>query len=51
MAQAIMKYAPDWKGPISADESVRLVLDVVGRATIANNGGKVVSHLGTKRWL
>ncbi|KAK1752036.1 hypothetical protein QBC47DRAFT_328477 [Echria macrotheca] len=51
MGQAAMKYAPEWKGPISPDESVAMVLDVVGHATIENNGGKVVSHLGTKRWL
>ena len=51
MSQAAIKYAPEWKGPISADQSVTMVLDVVGHATIENNGGRVVSHLGTKRWL
>jgi hypothetical protein len=51
MGQAVLKYAPDWKGPISPEESVQLVLDVVGQATVENNGGRVVSHLGTKRWL
>lgn len=45
-------YAPDFKGPISAAESVDAVLKVVDRASVKGGwGGKAVSHYGTERWL
>ena len=42
---------PDFKGPITPEESAKLVLGVVNKATIEENGGKMISHLGTWRWL
>ncbi|KAF2215525.1 hypothetical protein CERZMDRAFT_36021 [Cercospora zeae-maydis SCOH1-5] len=44
-------YAPDFAGPISAEESVRLQLEVIRRATVEEFGGAFVSHLGNKQWL
>lgn len=46
-----MKYAPHFGGPDSVETSVNNVLSVVDKATIENNGGKVVSHFGNKQWL
>jgi len=45
------KYAPDWKGPISAEESVKLQYDVVQKATVEAYGGSFVSQHGNKQWL
>ncbi len=46
------KYAPHFKGPMTAEESVKCVVSVVEKASIANgDGGSFVSHLGTKQWL
>jgi hypothetical protein len=51
MLSAMAKYAPNAKFPITPEESAELVLGVVDKATIEENGGIMVSHLGTKRWL
>ena len=45
------KYAPHWKGPISAQESVRLQHDVIKKATVETYGGSFVSQHGNKQWL
>lgn len=46
------KYAgPDFKGPAAPEECVKAVLDVIDKATIEKNGGKMVSHLGNTTWL
>lgn len=44
-------YAPHMKGPMSIEESVKMVLDVVDNATIERNGGQTTSHLGNKTWI
>lgn len=51
MVGKFQKYAPNWKGPISVEESVKLCLGVVDNATFERNGGQMVSHLGTKQWI
>lgn len=46
------QYAPHFKGPITAEESVKKVISVYEKASLANgDGGSFVSHLGTKQWL
>ena len=46
------KYAPHFKGPISPEESVKLMLSVIDKASVAGgDGGSFVSHLGTKQWI
>jgi NAD(P)-dependent dehydrogenase (short-subunit alcohol dehydrogenase family) len=51
MVSKLMAYEPEWKGPITPDESVGLVLEVVAKATIETTGGRMVSHRGNTRWL
>jgi len=45
------KSAPHFKGPITPQESVTQVLDVIDKATVETMGGAFVSHHGTKQWL
>ncbi|KAI1087333.1 NAD(P)-binding protein [Rostrohypoxylon terebratum] len=52
MTQKFQEYAPDWKGPITPDESVKLVMGVINNASVERgDGGSFVSHHGTKKWL
>ncbi|KAL6802611.1 NAD(P)-binding protein [Trichoderma sp. SZMC 28013] len=45
-------YAPHFKGPISPEESVRHVLSVIDKSSVADgNGGSFVSHFGNKQWI
>lgn len=45
-------YAPHFAGPITAQESVDLMLKVFERSSIENgNGGTFVSQFGNKQWL
>ena len=47
-----MKYAPNWKGPITPEESVKAMIKVIGESSVAKgDGGRFVSHTGTNRWL
>lgn len=46
------EYAPHFKGPITAEESIRLVLSVVYKSSLADGlGGGFVSQFGNKQWL
>ena len=46
------KYAPHFRGPMTPEESVRQVISVYEKASLANgDGGSFVSHLGTKQWI
>ncbi|KAI6824512.1 hypothetical protein KC340_g12321 [Hortaea werneckii] len=51
MVQAFMKYAPHFKGPMSAEDSVKAQMNVIKHATVETMGGSFVSHLGNKQWL
>jgi len=45
-------YAPHFKGPISAEESIKAVMEVVEKASVdGGDGGAFISHLGNKQWL
>ncbi|KAJ6541829.1 hypothetical protein B0H19DRAFT_326217 [Mycena capillaripes] len=50
LSKSIAKVAPDFKGPMSPEESVKLQLDVINRWTVEQSGA-FVSHLGNKQWL
>ncbi|KAH8904638.1 NAD(P)-binding protein [Coniochaeta sp. PMI_546] len=46
------EYAPDFKGPLTPEQSVTAVRKVIAEATIEKgNGGDFLSHYGTKKWL
>lgn len=51
MGTVFTEYAPDFRGPITPQTSVKMVLDVVEKATIETMGGAFVSHYGNKQWL
>jgi len=51
MFAAFASYAPHFKGPITPEESVRLQMDVIEKATVETMGGAFVSHFGNKQWL
>lgn len=53
MSQKFVAYAPDFKGPITPEESVKAVLSVVEASSVANgDGGAFYSHLGKgEKWL
>lgn len=47
-----MKAYPHFTGPITPEESVKLVMSVVDKAEASNEfAGGFVSHFGTKQWL
>ena len=48
MGAMLQDYAPDFKGPITAEESVKMCLKVIEGATVHTHGGAFVSHLGNK---
>jgi hypothetical protein len=50
LAAALAKVAPDFKGPIAPEESVKMQLDVIYSWT-PERSGKFVSHFGNKQWL
>lgn len=52
MISKFSKYAPDWKGPITATESAERVLGVIHKASLEDGyGGAFISHYGNKQWL
>ncbi|KAG8164530.1 hypothetical protein KVR01_006448 [Diaporthe batatas] len=52
MVASFQKYAPHFKGPLTPEESVKQVISVYEKASLANgDGGSFVSHFGTKQWL
>ncbi|PPJ50274.1 hypothetical protein CBER1_04910 [Cercospora berteroae] len=51
MIAQFAQYAPHWKGPITAEESVTKQLEVIQRATVEEFGGAFVSHYGNQQWL
>lgn len=51
-AGKLASYAPDFKGPITPEESVKLVRGVWEKASIEGGyGGSFISHLGNKQWV
>jgi len=51
MGAMFQSYAPDFKGPITPEQSVEMCLKVVDNATVETYGGAFVSHFGNKQWL
>jgi hypothetical protein len=52
MISKFAAYAPHFKGPMSAEDSVKAVLGVVEKASLEGGyGGAFISHLGNKQWL
>lgn len=52
MAAKFAAYAPDFKGPISPEESVSHIMAVIENASVERgDGGSYVSHFGNKQWI
>ncbi|RDL35889.1 Uncharacterized protein BP5553_06501 [Venustampulla echinocandica] len=52
LAAKFQTYAPHFQGPMTPEASVKQVISVYEKASLANgDGGSFVSHLGTKQWL
>jgi hypothetical protein len=51
MTAVFADYAPHFAGPIQAEESVKMQLEVLEKATVETSGGAFVSHFGNKQWL
>lgn len=52
MVDSFKKSAPEWKGAIMPEESVKAVVSVIEKASVeAGDGGSFVSHYGNKEWL
>ena len=52
MVGKFVQYAPHFKGPATPESSVKSVISVYEKASVAGgDGGSYVSHLGTKQWL
>jgi hypothetical protein len=50
--QKFMASAPDWKGPITPEQSIGAMLNVIEKASIENgDAGEFLSHWGNKMWL
>ena len=51
LAARLSKFYPEWNGkPLEPEESVRLQLQVLEKATIQDSGS-FVSHYGNKQWV
>ncbi|KAI1371318.1 NAD(P)-binding protein [Hypoxylon crocopeplum] len=51
MGRKFAEYAPHLKGPITPEESVKMVTNVFNNATAEKDGGSFVSQFGNKQWL
>lgn len=51
MVKGFQKVAPDWDGiPISPDQSVKMMLDVINKVTVEDSG-EFLSHFGNKTFM
>lgn len=51
MGALFQQYAPEFKGPLTPEQSVEYCLKVIEGATVESSGGAFVSHFGNKQWL
>ncbi|KAI2616794.1 NAD(P)-binding protein [Hypoxylon sp. NC1633] len=52
MFRKFSQYQPRFKAPLTPEQSVKYVMDVVNRASIETGyGGAAVSHYGNQQWL
>ncbi|KAK2011565.1 short chain dehydrogenase [Colletotrichum eremochloae] len=50
--EKLLAYAPDLKGPITPEESVRHVISTIDKASIeGGHGGAFISHMRNKKWV
>ncbi|TFK46313.1 NAD(P)-binding protein [Heliocybe sulcata] len=50
LAGRFQKKYPHWKGPMTPQESVRHMMEVIDNLTVEKSG-QFISHLGSKQWL
>ena len=50
LAERLVKVYPDFTGPITPEESVKLVTGLINNAT-AKDTGAFISHKGNKEWV
>ncbi|KAF8204506.1 hypothetical protein K438DRAFT_1820020 [Mycena galopus ATCC 62051] len=50
MVKSVAKVAPDFKGPITPEQSVKMQLEVLNRWPVEESGA-FVSHSGNKQWM
>jgi hypothetical protein len=50
MVEKFKKVYPNFKGPITPEESVQMQLKVINQITV-NDTGAFISHKGNKEWL
>ncbi|MCJ1275997.1 hypothetical protein MMC21_003802 [Puttea exsequens] len=51
MGAKFKEYASHFMGPMTPEESVRMQLEIIDKATVESYGGAFVSHFGNKQWL
>jgi len=52
MGAKFAQYAPHFKGPITAEESIKAMLSVIESTSVEKgDGGAFLSHHGDKQWL
>jgi hypothetical protein len=52
MMKKFNQYAPLWKGPSTAEESIKMMMAVLERASIETGyAGAVLSQFGNDQWL
>jgi hypothetical protein len=51
MFEKFLKLDPTFKGPITTQTSVEMMMQVIERATVEKDAGVFVSHHGDKNWL
>jgi hypothetical protein len=51
MAGQFAAWAPQFKRPLTGEESISAMLKVLGEKTVEKDGGKFVSHKGNQEWL
>lgn len=52
MGAKFASYAPHFTRPLTPEESVTAMLEVVNKKSVANgDSGTFISHLGTQQWL
>ena len=50
LLESIKTIAPDFDGPLTPEESVKLQLEVIDQVTVADSGA-FLSQYGNKRWV
>lgn len=51
MVKKFQEYAPTFTAPISPEDSVKAMLNVIENATVEKDAGAFLSHKGDRNWL